>query len=186
MWKTLSERFGFSRQPYAGSYAVIEAVATSVRKLKPKSGSEGTEVWLRNLVETLGGTISVSPTLEWENPASGSLTIRRDDAFEITLSPLTPPLRDNFTIAHELGHFVLHYLLSEGTKEPIQFNRYGTDKLEIQANRFAAALLMPCDEFLGQATTLDDDTFRLAAHFGVSEPAAKVRLECLKREQSAK
>lgn len=54
--------------------------------------------------------------------------------------------RQRFTIAHELGHFILHKNLVENQKGSIfyrkDFDNY-SDALEQQANQFAASLLMP-------------------------------------------
>ncbi len=58
-----------------------------------------------------------------------------------------------FTIAHEIGHWVLHrkYLLAarekENTKTPLHISRTTTKKepIEWQADKFAAMLLMPED-----------------------------------------
>ena len=65
----------------------------------------------------------------------------------------------NFTLAHEIGHFALHRkaplrlpkteddgTLSDDTKSIFPLNRIpqsSSDRIESQANRFAAALLMP-------------------------------------------
>lgn len=64
-----------------------------------------------------------------------------------------PPQRQRFTIAHELGHFLLHegqevhydkdYRLSLRS----ELSSAGTDVEEVEANFFAASLLMP-DHFL--------------------------------------
>ncbi len=59
--------------------------------------------------------------------------------------------RQRFTIAHELGHFLLHkddlLHVDEGNVEAMAFrdetSTRGTDIKEIQANQFAAELLMP-------------------------------------------
>jgi len=58
--------------------------------------------------------------------------------------------RYNFTIAHEIGHHVLHrkiYLATkEATTKPTMCRKKGQKPLaEKQADRFAAALLMPSD-----------------------------------------
>jgi Zn-dependent peptidase ImmA (M78 family)/transcriptional regulator with XRE-family HTH domain len=50
----------------------------------------------------------------------------------IALNPERPGDRQNFSLAHELGHLVLHYPLAADQ-----------DEMERQANRFAAELLMP-------------------------------------------
>ena len=68
--------------------------------------------------------------------ASGTIIVDTDDE----------PTRQAFTVAHELGHHFLH----EGVKEKEVYFRYYSEKLnledtqtEMQANLFAASLLMP-------------------------------------------
>ena len=59
--------------------------------------------------------------------------------------------RYNFTIAHELGHHVLHreiYLAasSENARNILCRDTFEKPLIEVQADRFAAALLMPVDK----------------------------------------
>jgi len=99
--------------------------------------------------------------------------------------------RQNFTIAHELGHFMLH----EGNKFRIDRNfrvnfrdnnsSQATDFEEIEANAFAAALLMPENKVrevvkkkLKEGIDLEDskELEKMASQFGVSEQALLIRL----------
>lgn len=55
--------------------------------------------------------------------------------------------REIFTLAHEIGHAILH--LEEDTSfidDNITINGRSTDKKEQEANYFAACLLMPDDD----------------------------------------
>ncbi len=63
--------------------------------------------------------------------------------------------RTNFSVAHELGHFVLHKTLYESleVKELEDFYKFHQEfttasysRIETQANMFAARLLVPADE----------------------------------------
>src|SRR5689334_2637803 len=64
---------------------------------------------------------------------------------------LTSPGRINFTLAHEFGHYLLHRIdYPQGIQCSAQDvagwdSPYG--QIEQQANRFAANLLMPLDDF---------------------------------------
>lgn len=77
--------------------------------------------------------------------------------------------RKIFTIAHELGHYILHK--EELQKNPSYAILYRksiggeTDDVEKEANCFAANLLVP-KEFLDQYKEVDDDT--LSKIFAVS------------------
>ena len=102
--------------------------------------------------------------------------------------------RQRFSIAHEIGHVVLH---AAQIGKDVHVDRgftvmrrdaksaQGTDALEIQANRFAAALLMP-KAFLRQSLIdggieIDDQAavLNLARIYGVSEAAMQIRLASL-------
>lgn len=94
--------------------------------------------------------------------------------------------RQRFTIAHELGHFLLH----AGKVEPVHVDRVfyrgpgssdGKDPIEIEANEFAAKLLMPAAQLERDAEDLealdDEDTIRdLAGKYAVSVQAMTLRL----------
>jgi predicted transcriptional regulator len=174
------------QQPYPGSLASIEGVAADFRRQAiariqpggPIEGGEGVRDFLDRLVHFLRGRIEISSVPSWEEIDGGSLIIEpRATSFVIRLSPHTTPLRDNFTIAHELGHFALHYPHNAPVGEAVRFNRYGSGLIEAQANRFAAAFLMPAEEFKVARRAFGDDAYVLAGHFGVSQPAVSVRME---------
>lgn len=155
------------------SARAIENLAQKVRGLPAFQTGTDIRDKLNALVAKWGGTIQVAtPEGNWE-----SLRIAADRSFIIFLSPETSAVRDNFTIAHELGHLLLHTdFEAEGA---ITFNRFGSNRAETEANWFAANLLMPKDDFKTVAKKLGNDPFALAGYFGVSVAAAKVRLTAL-------
>lgn len=70
----------------------------------------------------------------------------------IGVNALHHPNRQRFTIAHELGHYMLHReLITDSVHVDKQFKVLmrdsnagtGTQRVEVEANQFAAALLMP-------------------------------------------
>lgn len=75
----------------------------------------------------------------------------------IGINSAHPPRRRRFSLAHEIGHFVLGHLKRAGF-ETLHIDRKfaclprngrsseGTNSLEIEANGFAAALLMPANQ----------------------------------------
>jgi Zn-dependent peptidase ImmA (M78 family) len=90
--------------------------------------------------------------------------------------------RRRFTLAHELGHWTCQYLA--GREEPTFCRAADVGvgagiRLEREANVFAAALLMPEQLVRREAADLKVNVHALAARFGVSSPAMKVRLETL-------
>ena len=83
----------------------------------------------------------------------------RDGANRIIgVNSATSPTRQRFTIVHELGHLHLHKF--EGLVVDHQIDNrnvrasLGIDTREIEANTFAAALLMPRDRVFEQVQTL--------------------------------
>jgi len=133
---------------------------------------------LDRLLRTLGG--KTRQALENE-----SLTIRASDDFTVSLPSFTSQRRDRFTIAHELGHYFLHYLpRAEDEEAPTLFHRGEQDPVETQANVFASALLMPETQFRA-AWHKWPDPDRLALVFDVSPAAARVRAQVLSLEADA-
>ncbi|MCV7013063.1 ImmA/IrrE family metallo-endopeptidase [Mycolicibacterium madagascariense] len=104
--------------------------------------------------------------------------VRERGAFTIFVPQLTSARRDRFTIAHELGHYFLHYLHAKEQGEK-SFSRGGRDRAETEANVFASALLMPAEAFKAAHRAYSGDTWKLAAHFDVSPRAAEVRAQVL-------
>lgn len=103
-------------------------------------------------------------------------------------------VRNRFTIAHELGHYILgHYLeqndvfIDKSFSVLLRSNQPGepnTIKLEREANEFAACLLMPEKLLRIQLLNIDldytDDTVKLLAKkFDVSTTAMSFRLSNL-------
>jgi predicted transcriptional regulator len=123
---------------------------------------------LHSLIEQLGGQIEIHDLNELGR--TGSIHVRGPGEFTIFLPPYTSRLRDRFTIAHELGHYVLH---SRFGKQQIRVMREGGGRTEWEANWFAAAFLMPAAEFRKVAPNKTDA--EIALHFDVSLSAVEVR-----------
>jgi Zn-dependent peptidase ImmA (M78 family) len=135
---------------------------------------------ISSFAKTLGGELAYAPMDDYERLDGGSLEVYGPEKFKIFLSPITSPLRDNFTIGHELGHYFLHSGTPPGTIQ-IAAPRFGKSLQEQQANRFSASLLMPGSKFQEIAELCENDTAVLAGKFNVSTAAAKVRLKTLNR-----
>jgi hypothetical protein len=127
------------------------------------------------LVKRIGGRIHYQHIDDWLEP-SGSLFVHGRADFDILLPQYTSPVRDRFTVAHELGHYFLH---ADQGATPIVAYRSGSTRIEWEANWFAAGLLMPKNEFKKILARMGEDLFSIARHFGVSQEAAKVRRDVL-------
>lgn len=124
-----------------------------------------------------------------DDGVSGVL-VREPDKTIIIVNSANAPVRQRFTIAHELGHFTLHAgsIYVDG-RTRVNFrdglSSMATDDEEISANAFAAALLMPAawvrqdfenvvrNNVINSEKNLADI---LATHFGVSGQAMLFRL----------
>jgi len=156
----------------------VDSLAASVaRQVGYEPGDD-----LALIVEKLGGTIRIQDVWEIADASSGSIRIDSEDEFEIVLASHTGPTRDRFTIAHEIGHFVLHYLYpkSKGMNvEPIEAKRYGSGRVEWEANWFAAGFLMPKAPFIAAFEEHLGDINTIAEQFKVSVESVKIRVEFL-------
>lgn len=88
------------------------------------------------------------------------------------------PGRRRFTIAHEIGHFVLHAARSQAaaTSYCRGSDLERGDSVEGEANRFAAGLLMPEPLLESEAASCGCNIALLAERFAVSVPAMRLRL----------
>ena len=123
---------------------------------------------------------------------SGAL-LRNSGVVVIAVNSDHHPNRRRFTIAHELGHYFLSH---EGEKEHLDWtftvlrrdgrSSEATDDGEIEANFFAANLLMPKSflredvsqlaRFNGEVVLSQSDVLSLARRYEVSELAMTYRL----------
>ena len=126
--------------------------------------------------------LSVEAASLGEN-VSGLLVLRDGNGAVIGYNNSHSEVRQRFTIAHEIGHFVLH---QEQTHKSLFIDKKyaavyarndqsstGENKYEIQANAFAAALLMPTDLL---RTEIDLTGFDLADERVLSELAKKFKV----------
>lgn len=155
-------------------YELAESIAA---QLDFQPGSD-----IHQAVEQVGGTVRVQDTLTEDPERSGSLYVNAPDDFTIIVPSHTSALRDRFTIAHELGHYVLHYMWArkngaEGPERLIAL-RKGSDRVEWEANWFASGFLMPRIHFVEAFGRLNSVN-KVAAEFEVSTIAAEIRAKQL-------
>lgn len=134
-------------------------------------------------VTKLGGRIQYSDSNEvLLNSDSGSLVVNGPANFEINLATNTSQIRDRFTIAHEIGHYVLHYLYARQVLKQdvlkMKATRYGSGEVEREANWFAAAFLMPKEAFTEEFKKFHSPAV-VSLKFKVSMQAAEIRAKVL-------
>ena len=143
---------------------------------------------VERLAHIAGAKLRFEP---FEGRISGMVNRSPDGSTLIGVNSSHPETRQRFTIAHELGHMLLHkdeqFHVDESAS--IRFrdeeSRLATKSEEIEANQFAAELLMPAsfmaDEIEGLPKGIDpeDAIPILAERFQVSEQALTLRLSRL-------
>lgn len=138
---------------------------------------------VRALIEKFNVAIVEQPM---EDSMSGMLVIKGNQAV-IGVNQAHHPNRQRFSLAHELGHYLLHRHYQTIFIDPStvffrnNLSTQGTDLYEIEANIFAAELLMP-EDAIKRAVAEPIDAFderavaRLALQFKVSTQALTIRL----------
>lgn len=139
-----------------------------------------------DIAEKSGAAVIEKPL---EDTVSGFLLVKNKQAV-IVFNANHHSNRQRFTIAHELGHYLLHkekafFLDSQMTFYRDQHSSEGIYWHEIEANTFAAALLMPNDLLESYLRNQQFDLYNpldvtsLSSKFGVSEQALTIRLVSL-------
>ena len=138
------------------------------------------------IAQLLGATIRYAP---FKGELAGML-IRdhADRGIVIGVNSLHHSNRQRFTIAHESGHLQLHKGQRSYVDRSFRINRrdevssQATDAEEIEANRFAAELLMPYEMITEDLMTYrpdiedEDELRKLADRYGVSLQALTLRI----------
>ena len=167
--------------PARPRYGRIEQLVDSLLR---DAGIIAAPVPIENLVKARGIAIRRMDLQE----VSG-LVVRDGSATVIGVNKAHPPARQRFTIAHELAHALLHdgEAVHYDTDFRVDFrsatSSLGVDVKEMEANFFAASILMP-RRFLAtdpMIAALDlenaaDAVKKLAARYKVSAHAMSIRL----------
>lgn len=133
----------------------------------------------------------IGPKLRFEamdNDISGKLE-KRNGNWCAYINSLHSENRQNFTMAHELGHYLLH--VESATEDAFVDTTFFRDQggvgtpsdyliKEVEANKFAADLLMPADDFKNFVKFTSNKVADIAQHFKVSPQAVKIRAKNLK------
>jgi Zn-dependent peptidase ImmA (M78 family) len=176
-----------------------ERLEARARRLLDDLGIRGIPVPVDRIARSLGAQIRFSPL---DEELSGLICIK-DGVPIIGVNTLHHPNRQRFTIAHEIGHLQLHrdHITSAVHVDksfPDQVlkrdaaSATGTEWLEIEANFFAAALLMPrhilVQHLMASPIDIDDEgpLEDLSKKFHVSKATLQYRIRNLMGETGAK
>ena len=164
-------------------------IEREAEELRQKHGMTGFPLDVAQLAAIMGVRVSRE---NLEDKISGALFAQEENVV-MAVNANHAARRQRFTMAHELGHYVLHWSGEETTAfvdGSLGFRRDershdGSVEIEIEANAFAAELLMPRVQVEKMASAPDfdwqDETSlrKLSGFFGVSEQAVTVRLTSL-------
>lgn len=111
-----------------------------------------------------------------EPATSGSLTFS-EGVWVIRVNKSQNIRRQRFTIAHELGHYMMHRNKSESFTDEVFFRTEKKDLIEYRANEFASQLLMPEEKVRRAISDGVRNLGELSERFNVSSAAMKVRVQ---------
>jgi Zn-dependent peptidase ImmA (M78 family) len=165
-------------------YSKIDAMVT---RLLGQHGQLAPPVRIERIARNLGLELRSGDL----DDVSGVL-VRQGNSAIIGTNSTQSPQRQRFTIAHELGHFLLHEGITNHVDRSYRVNfrsaesSQATNVEEIEANFFAASILMPKHMLdpLSAELALDNDAMvaDLARRFQVSRLAMSLRLANLYEE----
>jgi Zn-dependent peptidase ImmA (M78 family) len=169
----------------------VSRVNEIVQRLLTAASITEPPIPVERIARQAGAVVSYQP-FDAED-ISGLLYRTADSAPVIGVNSNNAKVRQRFTIAHELGHLQLHEKQELILDRHVQVNfrdstsSTASNQEEIEANQFAAELLMPralLERHLrvllnGRPLTDNDLVGRLAARFEVSHQAMEFRLASL-------
>ncbi|MEX2557807.1 MAG: XRE family transcriptional regulator [Actinomycetota bacterium] len=165
------------RQPQPEPKTVVRSSSpeSAAREARKRTSQESIPVNVKAIARRLGVGLFFSPLPD----ALSAFLLRADGRAVIGVNSNQHPVRQRFSAAHELGHFVLAH--SDGSMfdyavpttsdgEPPGYDPQN----EREANNFAAELLMPEKHLIEEAA--DYSLARLAKRYEVSQEAMSFRL----------
>ncbi len=145
--------------------------------LAVEKGLETNPVNISELAKHLGIFVRYEPMQDEE---SGSLKKEKKTGnWIMTVNSLHHPHRQRFTIAHEIAHCIRHAANSDCFEDTTFFRNGESNWMEVEANTFAASLLMPKDAFDNFIENVSSKVEDIAMHFQVSSHAVRIRAKVL-------
>lgn len=139
-----------------------------------KDGQLNIEKLINDVSESEGNTIEIR-YISLSKGISGILN-QENGKWIMSINQDDNPKRQRFTLAHELGHYILHKNKNDSFEDSVFFRGEEKTSIEYAANQFAATLLMPDKKVRSLILSGTKAVKDLAESFGVSIPAMKFKL----------
>lgn len=141
--------------------------------------AEPVPIQIEHLIEDLG--IELDKKADLPDDIAGEISCLGNNKYKISVNKNDHYFRKRFTMAHELAHFLFHRsLLGDGVIKDSRLYRSTnpviTPHHEVQANKFAAELLMPLKHVRKDYKEMNKDIQKVAAKWQVSPQAMEIRL----------
>lgn len=146
----------------------------------------GPPVQIEKIIRDLG--IALDKNADLHADIAGQLERLPSGGFKISVNKSDSYYRKRFTMAHELGHYLLHaHLIGDGVDDSKayrsvpdgNFSNGSIDaREETQANQFAASLLLP-QGTIKTLATVGTSVREISMKLQASLPATKIRLKTL-------
>ncbi len=175
------------------NYTKLKGSRVTAQSLTDILKSSGYELKLpvdvNKIIEILGIPVEKKPDFR-KAKVTGSISMQEGSP-KIWINPMMNQSkeRERFTLAHELGHFMLHIAPSFKddyiSDDNIEWNRDSNwDVKEMEANKFAAELLMPLEQIKEEFNAIDSSNRetkidKLSEIFKVSRQAIQFRLQSI-------
>lgn len=163
-----------------------ERIDTIIENLRMKTGLSFPEDNLVELVKQLGIEVYETKFVKDET-IDGFLEYptKPTEQPKIYLNKNRPSSRKKFTLAHELGHYILHHNTKRKYRlEQLDYSKSDSNtKEETEANYFAASLLVPEKKLRSILKLSKGDITVAAEYFGVSKPVIENRIAWLIKNQ---
>lgn len=176
----LAEKEAQIMKRYPKRPEIIRRYATDILK---RANAYMIPVPLERVAKHLGVSLTYEP---FQGELSGMIA-KNGSSVIIGINSLQSMNRQRFTLAHEIGHYILHDFDMHVDRSFVVRNRdtksaMAIDHEEIEANRFAAELLMPKDFLEADLDKYDIDIEdeaaikQMADRYGVSLQAMTLRI----------
>lgn len=182
MWLFFAQNMGYSVEVYMTLAQIRTLAEEYARQFNPDSVAPFPH---QNVEESFDDLEIYFAELE-DDEVSGA-TLYKDDKFIILVNIKNHPIRQHFTLGHELAHYFLHKDILRREKGIMdgddvldgnvlfRLDNATTQKIETEANAFAASLLMPSN-LVYKAWAATSSIQKTAKIFKVSPVAMSIRL----------